>query len=375
MTAYSSSLNLRMKDLYDKNYYTPQLPMRTFRNPYFLPTSNQLLFDILKKQSTSTPSAPIPIPQSTTSSVPPSTTGPRRRTGPGKQTIPPKSPAETEESKKAADIQARFNKAVADQKARDAAKASTVKAFSAPPTFTPNETLDARLAKMKKWKASQPPTSQVPTTDKQSSDIMKGNKLLKQFQNAVNDRKFKPITGTLPKTLKQAQSALVVTKSTKPTYNSRLTDAQQSPAYRKWKKQKEDLEDIVKKLSARSGTVPSSTGAKKKPPSDTGAATKPIEKAGKQGDSTKLTDVSKPRFKSGAVSTVSTFPKLTAAQLKTLNVLYKSWKSDQDALANAKSSTPNMRRSVKDKIKFVTKTQDKINKLKQQIVTLEGSGR
>ena len=60
MTAYSSTLNLRMKDLYDKNYYTPQLPMRTFRNPYFLPTSNQLLFDILKKQSTTSATATPP---------------------------------------------------------------------------------------------------------------------------------------------------------------------------------------------------------------------------------------------------------------------------------------------------------------------------
>ena len=81
MTAYSSTLNLRMKDLYDKNYYTPQLPMRTFRNPYFLPTSNQLLFDILKKQSTTSTTATPPTSTSsipTGTSVPPSTTGPTR---------------------------------------------------------------------------------------------------------------------------------------------------------------------------------------------------------------------------------------------------------------------------------------------------------
>ena len=44
-------MNKKIQKLYDENYSTPQLPMRTFRNPFFLPSENQLLFDILNPKS------------------------------------------------------------------------------------------------------------------------------------------------------------------------------------------------------------------------------------------------------------------------------------------------------------------------------------
>tara|TARA_R110001599_G_scaffold2551_4_gene13843 strand:- start:174 stop:365 length:192 start_codon:yes stop_codon:yes gene_type:complete len=40
-------MNKKIERLYDDNYYTDQLPQRTFRNPFFIPSENQLLFDIL----------------------------------------------------------------------------------------------------------------------------------------------------------------------------------------------------------------------------------------------------------------------------------------------------------------------------------------
>jgi len=44
-------MNKKIQKLYDENYSTPQLPMRTFRNPFVLPSENQLLFDILNPKS------------------------------------------------------------------------------------------------------------------------------------------------------------------------------------------------------------------------------------------------------------------------------------------------------------------------------------
>ena len=43
----NTTMNKKIERLYDDNYYTGQLPQRTFRNPFFIPSENQLLFDIL----------------------------------------------------------------------------------------------------------------------------------------------------------------------------------------------------------------------------------------------------------------------------------------------------------------------------------------
>ena len=398
MTAYSSTLNLRMKDLYDKNYYTPQLPMRTFRNPYFLPTSNQLLFDILKKQSTTSTTATPP----TSTSVPPSTTGPTRPAAAAKPKpaapITKKPTAPTPKQNEAAKkIQDTFNKNTlklkkdiakrkaeeAKRKAADAAKAAAAakttaapkakagggkiaaKVFSPPPTFIKGESLDSKLAKIEAWKASQPPSNQMPNPGKQSDDLMKGNKLLKDLQNAKSNQKFKPLA-SIPTSLTSLKSALTKTNKQKPNYNPRLSDGQQSETYRAWKRQKEDLEDAIKKLSPK------------------GAASKPIEKAGKQGDTTKLTDAAtgtatKPFFEvnniPNQVALAAFYTKLTDTQLATLASLYKSWEADEKAITDAQSANPTMRRSVKDKVKFIGKSQNKITKLKKQIVALENKGR
>ena len=39
--------NKRMAKLYEANYFTPQLPMRKYSNPYYLPSSQTLLSQIL----------------------------------------------------------------------------------------------------------------------------------------------------------------------------------------------------------------------------------------------------------------------------------------------------------------------------------------
>ena len=44
-------MNKKIEKLYDDNYYTGQLPLRTFRNPFFIPSENQLLFDILNSKT------------------------------------------------------------------------------------------------------------------------------------------------------------------------------------------------------------------------------------------------------------------------------------------------------------------------------------
>ena len=384
MTAYSSTLNLRMKDLYDKNYYTPQLPMRTFRNPYFLPTSNQLLFDILKKQSTTSTTATPPTSTSssipTGTSVPPSTTGPKRPAA-KKPTAP--TPKQNESAKT---IQDNFNKLIARQKAAAAAKAAAkaakttaapktkagggkiaAKVFSPPPTFIPNESLDSKLSKMVSWKLSQPPDSQVTTTNKQDSDLARGNKILKQLQDAKSNQKFKPLA-SIPTSLTSLKSALTKTNKQKPNYNPRLSDGQQSETYRAWKRQKEDLEDAIKKLSPKGG-----------------AASKPIEKAGKQGDSTKLTDAAtgtatKPRFEAGHIPSSnsypkSSYPKLGRPQLKSLNKLYQSWDTDQKALTDVQSASPKVIMSVKEKARYIGNKKNAIIKIKKQIVALENQGR
>ena len=403
MTAYSSTLNLRMKDLYDKNYYTPQLPMRTFRNPYFLPTSNQLLFDILKKQSTTSATATPPTSTSssvpTGTSVPPSTTGPTRpaataakpkqtkeeaeiqdrfnklvanqvtaaikkaaaakAAAAAKTTAAPKAKAaKPKQTKEEAEIQDRFNKLVAKQKAGKAGVA--VKVFSPPPTFIPNEALNSKLARMEAWKASQP--ASMPTTDQQGVDLMRGNRLLEKLRNDKSDLKYKPLR-TMPTFLGTAKSALAKTIKNEPHHNPSKSDDHQSAIHIRWQRDKENLEDIIKKLSAKGG-----------------AASKPIEKAGKQGDTTKLTDaaagaVTKPRFEAGNVPKSSSYPKLGRLQLKSLAGLYQSWNTDQKALTDVQSASPKVIMSVKEKAKYILKKKNAIKEYKKQIVALENQGR
>ena len=433
MTAYSSSLNLRMKELYDKNYYTPQLPMRTFRNPYFLPTSNQLLYDILNKQTATTTATAAPTTTTTSPSVPPSvpppTTGPKRPAPTAKPKPRAKKPsggagkpsaaqaakiaknraaadkakaaaaaaaaAETQKQDEAArTIQNRFNKdtpqlrkEIAKRKAEEAKRKAAdaaikrqqggkttagggkvaAKVFSPPPTFTKRESLDSKLAKMEAWKESQPPDTQVPTTNKQDADLARGNKLLKDLQNAKADKKFIPLK-SIPNSLTSVKSALTKTNKQKPHYNPRLSDDQQSATYRGWKRQKEDLEDAIKRLSPKAG-----------------AASKPIEKAGKQGDTTKLTDAAtgtatKPRFEAGHIPSSESYPKsaypeLGRPQLKILNGLYQSWNTDQKALTDAQSASPKVIMSVKEKAKYILKKKNAIKEYKKQIVALENQGR
>ena len=293
--------------------------------------------------------------------------------------------AQTAATERAAKEQDRFNKNIVQNKkdiaARNAAAAAAQggKVFSAPPIFKSTDTLSSKLAKMEGWKASQPSLPALPKSDKEDKDLALGNKKLKELKNQKFDQRFKPLA-MLPNKLAAAKSALANTIATQPTRNSRLSEGQQSAAYRKWKKQKEDLEDVIKKLSSKSGgkiSIP--TGQKKIPPKDTGAASKPIEKAGKQGDKTKLTDAGKiegkaPKYNPDHKPTSQQYPSLTSAQLTTLAALYKSWKSDQLALALAESTAPTLRRSTKDKARFVSQSQKVIKSIKSQIVTLENKG-
>tara|TARA_R110000851_G_scaffold83333_1_gene182111 strand:- start:266 stop:1183 length:918 start_codon:yes stop_codon:yes gene_type:complete len=45
-----ATLNARMRLLYDKNYFTEGAPMRRYNNPYYIASSQKLLFDILQQQ-------------------------------------------------------------------------------------------------------------------------------------------------------------------------------------------------------------------------------------------------------------------------------------------------------------------------------------
>jgi len=45
-----ATLNARMRLLYNKNYFTEGAPMRKYNNPYYIASSQKLLFDILQQQ-------------------------------------------------------------------------------------------------------------------------------------------------------------------------------------------------------------------------------------------------------------------------------------------------------------------------------------
>ena len=50
-----ATLNARMRLLYDKNYTSKGSPMRRYDNPYYIASSQRLLYDILQQQTAKTP--------------------------------------------------------------------------------------------------------------------------------------------------------------------------------------------------------------------------------------------------------------------------------------------------------------------------------
>jgi len=447
-----------MKDLYDKNYYTPQLPMRTFRNPYFIPSSNQLLFDILNKQNKTATTTPI-APTTTTPPPPPvnpTTTGPQPQpTKPKPATKPaPQNPDHphgtnkdgtpskrrgrprkigegVEDKAKADEIQKKFNKAVADQKARDKAKKDAKeladylkrdeaerireekeeakkgkttsqsggikrnegKTTSAPkkptapakkpvapakkpaditskpssgslfdyppvPVFGRKTSPADRIAKLTAWQKATHQGYDPNVSDAQRLTKIKGDKMLKVAKEEQYNLRYKPLS-TIPNTLADAQAALVNTKATEPRNNPRKSKDQQSPTWRRWNREKEDLEDKIKALTKS-------------------AAVKPIEKAGKEGKSTDLVDAAatgskKPMKTAGYRVKATDYPNLQPTDRVFLNNQYRAWagaNKDIVKLRLAKIKNPSDTKTTKR----IDSLQAVIRRAKKRIVTIEQRG-
>jgi len=127
-----ATLNMRMRALYRSNYFTQGPPARRFDNPYFIPSTQVLLQQLVNKGSTPSPAVTNtnstsgvttgPVMQPSRTAVP---ANPDKST-PGATGVPSaeerKPPGKMPTSKSADEIQKKFNKSVADQKARAKAK-------------------------------------------------------------------------------------------------------------------------------------------------------------------------------------------------------------------------------------------------------------
>ena len=392
MSTYSSTLNLRMKNLYDKNYYTPQLPMRTFRNPYFIPTSNQLLFDILNKQNKMATATPI-APTATTTPPPvnPTTTGPTKpspdTTGPTKPkpaTKPaPQNPAHPHGTNKDGTPSKRRGRprkigegvedksgetrkpssagvVVAKKPADITSKASAGSLFDYPavPVFGRETSPADRIAKLTAWQKATHQGYDPNVSDAQRLTKIKGDKMLKVAKEEQYNLRYKPLS-TIPNTLAEAQAALVKTKATEPRNNARKSKDQQSPTWRRWNRQKEDLEDKIKALTKS-------------------AAVKPIEKAGKEGKSTDLVDAvatggRKPMKPVGYKVKASDYPNLQPTDRVFLNNQYNAWAGANKDIAKLK-----LRKVINPSDTKITKRMDALNavirRAKKRIVTIEKRG-
>lgn len=120
---------MRMRALYASNYFTNGPPARRFDNPYFIPSTQVLLQQLVNKGKAVTPTAvatpparPTAKASSTATPAAPdkATPGAAGTAAPNQERKPPQS---APNKAKADEIQKKFNKAVADQKARAAAKA------------------------------------------------------------------------------------------------------------------------------------------------------------------------------------------------------------------------------------------------------------
>ena len=123
---------MRMRALYRSNYFTQGPPARRFDNPYFIPSTQVLLQQLVNKGSTPSPAVTNtnstsgvttgPVMQPSRTAVP---ANPDKST-PGATGVPSaeerKPPGKMPTSKSADEIQKKFNKSVADQKARAKAK-------------------------------------------------------------------------------------------------------------------------------------------------------------------------------------------------------------------------------------------------------------
>lgn len=112
---------MRMRALYASNYFTAGPPARRFDNPYFIPSTQVLLQQLVNKGKAVTPpavSTPPPRPTAVPT-ITPAAPDAQTAGATGAERAPPVNPPE---SNKAAAIQKAFNKSVADQKARNKAK-------------------------------------------------------------------------------------------------------------------------------------------------------------------------------------------------------------------------------------------------------------
>ena len=75
--SYENILKRNIEALYQDNFYTEQLPMRRWDSPFYIPSNNQLLFNIFKQTSKTgatlggSTSAGTPPSDSSTPPVPP----------------------------------------------------------------------------------------------------------------------------------------------------------------------------------------------------------------------------------------------------------------------------------------------------------------
>jgi len=309
---YDNSVNSRMRDLYKDNFTANPTVGRKFANPYFIPTSNQLLFSILNKTSkvpTSTV-APLPLAPTTASTAvrsgsnepvevrKPSKTSQlinklaklkqqptaddrelikkrmaiikaKEDIAKQKKVVPKVPSVGTVESRPAKPAKAPVKPAKAPAKApvkpakpsktpkptvkptsKDGLKYSGI--WALPPTLT-GDTAN-RIKQLKAWKLASKKATESPALGSIPSDVndkyTKANQELLKLERQQKDALYVPIT-KMPSTLADVKRDIKNSEATRPYSNPRLTDGQQSKTWKSWKRENTQLKDILKKLQKK----------------------------------------------------------------------------------------------------------------------------
>jgi len=303
---YENNFNKRMLEVYENNFNVSPTPSRKFINPYFIPTSNQLLYQLVNKQNKTSLITPQtqrqirkPIPQtafrSGSSNQVVDTPLSKKdqlinELGKLKRTIPPddarlikkrmgikklKEDIKKEKAKgtplapQAPTIESRpIKKPRVPPTPTKPSKASPlpIKGFrmngiwALPPKLAGNR--ETQIKQLKAWKEASKKATNSPALANIPPNVNKlytsANAKLLSLEREQKDSLYVPIT-KMPTTLEETQNALKKSKDTKPYTNPRLTDSQQSKTWKSWKRENTQLKDILEKFKkdkSKGGPLP-----------------------------------------------------------------------------------------------------------------------
>ena len=315
---YENNFNKRMLEVYENNFNVSPTPSRKFINPYFIPTSNQLLYQLVNKQnkiSLVTPETQRqirkPIAQtafrSGSSNQVVDTPLSKKdqlinELGKLKRTIPPddarlikkrmgikklKEDIKKEKAKapplapQAPTIESRpIKKPRVPPTPTKPSKASPlpIKGFrmngiwALPPKLAGNR--ETQIKQLKAWKEASKKATNSPALANIPPNVNKlytsANAKLLSLEREQKDSLYVPIT-KMPTTLEETQNALKKSKDTKPYTNPRLTDSQQSKTWKSWKRENTQLKDILEKFKKDKSKGGTKGGTKGRPMGGTNA--------------------------------------------------------------------------------------------------------